>query len=331
MNVANPKLVAAASEPKTHNHLIGNLPALQEAMDRDGYWFFRDVFDKDTVARLRKIYTDELEQIGAIDPVGDASTEASVRPNGRQPSIEIDLISGMPFARSSVWRTFVEDQPIHDFLVKLLGEEPFWKPSAVYRTTPPNPGNAADRITYIHQDGPSNPGIDFITMWTPIAEIDWDVGGIVFAEGLSEHVNRHRIDEHGSNKGIAPENLPAGSLRHTTYRPGDVLFINSWTPHSGLTNVSDRFRLSLDQRIVRPGTPRPYIGEILSITPDQIEVRDDSGVTATVRIVESSYTRATSNDVLRGQALVDALPPGTRVIVGHRDGLVTLLRKTHQE
>ncbi len=78
MNVAHPKLVPATSEPRTHNHLIGNLPALQEAMDRDGYWFFRDVLDKDAVARLRRIYTDELENVGAIDPVGDASTEGSV-------------------------------------------------------------------------------------------------------------------------------------------------------------------------------------------------------------------------------------------------------------
>lgn len=331
MNVALQNLVPATCEPKTHNHLIGNLPALGEAMDRDGYWFFRDVLDKAAVARLRRIYLDELEQVGAIDPVADVSTEAGVRPNGRRPAIDINRISGMPFARSSVWRSFVEDKPIHDFLVKLLGEAPFWKPSAVYRTTPPTPHASADRLTGLHQDGPSNPGIEFITMWAPVAEIDWEVGGIVFAEGLTDRVNRHRIDEHGSNKGIAPENLPAGSLRHTTYRPGDVLFINSWTPHSGLTNISDRFRLSLDQRIVRPGTPRPYVGEVLSIAPDRIELRDDSGLTATARIVESSYTRATANDVLRGQALVEALPPGTRVIVGHADGVVTLLRKTHQE
>ena len=332
MNVAHRTLVPAASEPKTHNHLIGDLPALQAAMDRDGYWFFRDVLDRDAVARLRRIYTEELEQVGAIDPVGDAPTEASVRPNGRQPSVDVNAISGMPFSRGSVWRSFVDDRPIHDFLVNLLGEEPFWKPSAVYRTTPPNPdAAAAERLTGLHQDGPSNPGVDFITMWVPLAEIDADVGGIIFAEGLTDHVNRHRIDEHGSNKGIAPENLPAGSLRHTTYRPGDVLFMDCWTPHSGLTNVSDRFRLSLDQRIVRPGTQRPFIGEVVSLTPDRIEVRDDSGVTSTARIVESSYTRATANDVLRGQALVDALPPGTRVIVGHRDGVATLVRKTHQE
>jgi ectoine hydroxylase-related dioxygenase (phytanoyl-CoA dioxygenase family) len=331
MNVALQNLVPATSEPRTHNHLIGNLPALQEAMDRDGYWFFRDVLDEDAVTRLRRIYTDELERVGVIDPVGNSSTAASVRPNGRTTDVDINAISGMPFARASVWRSFVEDRPIHDFLVKLLGEEPFWKPSAVYRTTPPNPDGTANRITGYHQDGPSNPGIEFITMWVPLAEIDWEVGGIIFAEGLTDHVNRHRIDEHGSNKGIAPENLPSDSLRHTTYRPGDVLFMNCWTPHSGLTNVSDRFRLSLDQRIVRPGTRRPYVGEVLSIAPDRIEVRDDSGITRSIRIVESSYTRATANDVLRGQALVDALPPGTRVIVGHDNGVVTLLRKTHQE
>ena len=70
-------------EPKVHNHLIGDHAALAEVIDRDGYWFFRDVLDKDAVARLRMVYTDELEKLGVIDPVGDAPTERSVHYNGR--------------------------------------------------------------------------------------------------------------------------------------------------------------------------------------------------------------------------------------------------------
>ena len=42
-------------EPKVHNHLLGDHAALDEAMDRDGYWFFRDVLDRDAVARLRGV------------------------------------------------------------------------------------------------------------------------------------------------------------------------------------------------------------------------------------------------------------------------------------
>jgi hypothetical protein len=329
MNVAHPNLVPSTSEPKTHNHLIGNLPALWEVMDRDGYWFFRDVLDKGSVARLRRVYIEELEKLGVIDPVGDAPVEDSVRPNGK--ACDVDLANPMPIARSGVWQSFVEEKPIHDFLVRLLGEEPFWKPITVYRATPPDKSTTSNRITGYHQDGPTTPGLDFLTMWTPLAEVDWEVGGIVFAEGLTDHVNLAEVDETGSSSMILPEDLPEGCLRRTTYRPGDVLFMNCWTPHSGLTNISDRFRLSLDHRVMRPGAKRPYVGAVVAIAPDRIEVRDDSGVTATVAIDDSSYVRATGTERIFGQELVDAFPPGARVIVAQENGVATLVRLTHQE
>jgi ectoine hydroxylase-related dioxygenase (phytanoyl-CoA dioxygenase family) len=329
VNVAHPNLVPAVAEPKTHNHLIGDLPALQEAIDRDGYWFFRDVLDRGAVARLRRIYVRELEKLGVIDPVGDDPVEGSVRPNGKRTGVK--LAEQLPIAQSGVWQSFVEEKPIHDFLVKLLGEEPFWKPITVYRATPPDRSIASRRVTGWHQDGPTTPGVEFLTMWTPLVEVDWEMGGIAFGEGLADPVNRQEIEEDGSTMEILPQNIPEGSIRHTTYRPGDVLFMNCWTPHTGLTNISDRFRLSLDHRVMRPGAKRPYVGTVLSIAPDRIELRDDGGETVAVAMDDSSYVRAILTQRLFGQDVVDAFPPGSRVIVGHKDGVATLVRLTHQE
>ena len=64
-------------ELKTHNHLIGDLAALDAAWEQDGYWFFRDVLDKGAVARLRQNWIDELETQGVIAPVGSAPTDKS--------------------------------------------------------------------------------------------------------------------------------------------------------------------------------------------------------------------------------------------------------------
>ena len=49
------------------NHLLDNHAALEAAWDRDGYWFFRDVLDKDAVARLRAVYLKVLGDLGVID------------------------------------------------------------------------------------------------------------------------------------------------------------------------------------------------------------------------------------------------------------------------
>lgn len=330
MNSARFSLAPKTHEPKVHNHLLGDHAALEKAIDTDGYWFFRDVLDKDAVARLRKVYIEELEKLDVIDPVGDAPTEHSVHYNGRG-----DL-AGMPIHMEPLddrgaWRQFAAEKPIHDFLVKLLGEEPFWKPVVEYRATPPAQDDSPKRVTGFHQDGPPTPGVDFLTMWVPVAEVDWDVGGIIFAEGLTEPINRMRIDETGTNKGIAPETLPEGVWCHTTYRPGDVLFMSRWTPHSGLTNTSNRFRLSFDQRVMRPGSHRPLVGEVISIEPTRIEVKDDVIGAKAVRIDTTTYARTTLHQRIWGQAIVDEFRPGTRVIVGYgKDDVATVVRPTHQ-
>jgi ectoine hydroxylase-related dioxygenase (phytanoyl-CoA dioxygenase family) len=318
-----------ALEPKTHNHLLGDFAALDEAMERDGYWFFRDVFDKDAVARLRKVYTDELEKLGVIDPVGDAPTEKSVTYNGHGDLVNMPRHME-PLADREAMQGFIAEEAIHGFLVELLGEEPFWKPVTEYRASPPAQDASPQYTTGYHQDGPPTPGVDFITMWVPVAEVDREVGGILFAEGLTQPLNRMVIDATGTNKAIPPETLPEGVWRHTTYRPGDVLFMNKWTPHSGLTNISDRFRLSFDHRVMRRGTHRPLVGEVVAIEPQKIVVKDDVIGEKTIRIDTSTYARTTHHQRLWGQAIVDEFQPGTRVIVGYAGDVATVVRPTHQ-
>ncbi len=313
-------------EPRTHNHLIGNPAALEEAWERDGYWLFRDVLDKDAVARLRRIYVEELEKLGVIAPVGDAPTERGVRYNGAD-------LTGMPrhmepLAERRAWQTFVAEKTIHDFFVKLLDDEPFWVPVVEYRATPPSQESAESRVTGIHQDGPHTPGVPIRTCWFPIAEIDADVGGIMFAEGLAQHVNRHPIDEDGSNLLIPLDQLPGDCWRHTTYRPGDLLMMNGWTPHSGLTNVSDTFRLSFDHRVVRSREKCPIIGEVVSIAPDQIEVRNADG-NIKLRIDATTYARNTPGRRLSGEAITKLFTPGTSVIATSDGAVATLLRPIH--
>ena len=317
-------------EPKTHNHLLGDYAALDHAMDTDGYWFFRDVLDKDAVARLRKVYLEELVKLDVIDPTDAASAEKSVPYNGRG-NLERMPIHMEPLCEREATQNFLKEKPIHDWLVKLLGEEPFWKPVVEYRATPPARDESPKYVTGFHQDGPPTPGVEFITMWVPVAEVDWDVGGIIFAEGLTDPINRMRIDETGTNKGIQPETLPEGVFCHTTYRPGDILFMNRWTPHSGLTNTSDRFRLSFDHRVMRRGVRHPLVGEVVSVAPNKIVVKDDVIGEKAVRIDTSTYARTTLHQRIWGQKIVDEFTPGSRVIVGYDEGdVATVVRPTHQ-
>ncbi len=313
-------------EPKTHNHLLGDIPALEEAWERDGYWLFRDVLDKGAVARLRRVYTEELEKLGVIDPVGDAPTDRSVPYNGG--SLDDYPRHMEPLARRKAWQGFVAEKPIHDFFVHLFGDEPFWVPYTEYRATPPIGDPKGERFMGIHQDGPNTPGVAFRTVWFPVAEIDRDIGGIVFAEGITDPINRHPRDAKGGNQMIPLDDLPDARWCHTTYRPGDVLMINRWTPHGSMTNVSDRFRLSFDHRVMKRSEPCPIVGEIVSMSLDSVDVRDANGV-STFRIQPDTYARNTLAQRLRGDDMIAHYPPGTPVILGHENGVATVIRPPH--
>ena len=55
-------------ELNVSNPLLGDKEALAAAWDRDGYWFFRDVLDKEVIAGIRQAYVDYLVEMGLVDP-----------------------------------------------------------------------------------------------------------------------------------------------------------------------------------------------------------------------------------------------------------------------
>jgi hypothetical protein len=315
----------AMSELKVHNDLIGDREALDRAWEEDGYWFFKQVLDRGSVGRLRARFVEELERQGVIDPPGGASTEDSLRYNGA--SLERYPFRMEPLAERAPWREMVAEAPIHEFFTRLFGVEPFWVPVAEYRATPPLQDRNRPRFDNIHQDGPYSPGIPFRICWIPLARIDADTGGLALVEGLTEPVNRHPT-VNGSNTAIPVGALPADRWRRTTYEAGDLLLMNLWTPHSGLTNLSDRFRLSIDLRVMETSPRCPIIGTVDCITAESITVRrGDERVT--LRIDDDTYARDTMGLKLTPTGIVEFYRSGTPVIVAQESGRATVVRPPH--
>jgi hypothetical protein len=312
-------------ELEVHNDLLGDLEALDRAWIRDGYWFFKSVLDRGAVARLRAKYVEELERQGVIDPPGSDPTEQSVRYNGR--SLENFPHRMEPLAQQEPWRAFAAEPAIHAFFTRLLGDEPFWVPIAEYRATPPAADRQRERFDYVHQDGPYSPGIDFRILWIPLALIDSDVGGLVLAEGLTDKINRHRIVA-GTNKAIPLEAVPADSWRRTTYEAGDILLMNLWTPHTGVSNLSDRFRLSLDIRIMSRSDRCPIIGRILNISPTALTIEGEAGPVV-LRIGPDTYARNHMGEKLTADGIVEFFRIGSTAIVAHTGDVATVVRPTH--
>lgn len=309
------------ARPKTHNNLLGDQAALDRAWEEDGYWFFKSVLDTEAVAKLRGIYVSELDDLGVIDK--DRVSEHNVYYNGK--SLDGFPYRMEPLMKRSPWREFVETPTISDFFSTLLSDDPFWVPIVEYRATPPVSAKPPSRFDGVHQDGPYSPGIPFRICWIPLATIDDEIGGLCFAEGMTEKINRHPL-VNGSNVFIPPKSIPTDRWRKGHYEAGDVLLLNPWTPHSGLKNFSGRFRLSMDHRLMATKKdPCPVVGTIKALTADRLDLNTKSG-DVTLRMNEETYVRSHMGVRLYSEDMWNYFKPGTPTIVAFNGDLAVVVR-----
>jgi ectoine hydroxylase-related dioxygenase (phytanoyl-CoA dioxygenase family) len=324
MNAPMKDLVPTMREFKVSNEFLGNHAALRTAWDRDGYLFFRDVLDHEPLERMRAILAEYLDRHGFAD-----RNDPQLRWSGKaREGFTFFPIREMNNRRAAA--TIMEDPKIRAFFQRLFGVPLYWLRTTEYRTTPPAIDRAKTRFDFIHHDSIYSDRLDFIICWIPLGDIDADVGGLCVAEGLHKQPSLHRKDGDKVIP-IEPAQVPQGAWARTNYHLGDLLLMSGRTPHSGIANHSDRFRLSIDTRILPEGgdfphVPRlPYIGELTAITAEQLVVRDAKGDHC-LRLDGTSYIRGLLGTRLTETEVAEQYPLGTEVIVAHEHGLVQTMR-----
>ncbi len=318
MNVATGNPVMG--ELKTANHLLGDQKALQEAFEQDGYWFFRNVLDPEVIGKIRGVYIDYLAEMGLTDPADPEHLY-----NGADYS-KLPINSNETKLNEIRADKLLHEAPtINSFFARLFGCEPFWLPFTVHRTNPPIVNRDRPRMDFIHEDGIFNVGLPFIICWVPLDVIDADIGGLALVEGVQNGPCLHRKDGMKIIP-IAAEDVPAGAWRTTTYRPGDVLLMGRHTPHSGLSNISkNRFRLSMDARIMPSSGNVPYIGHITEVSARSLTVRDAKGEHK-LNFNNDSFVRGRQGDQMPLADIPGRYPVGAEVIVAHDGDAVTNMR-----
>lgn len=309
---------AAMAPLHDSTELLGDRVALDAAMQRDGYWYFRGVLDLGAVARLRERFMTVLKDMAVID----ADATESIW-NGTPLDDFPEKIEALHDQR--VWRSFVAEPAIHAFFTRLLGVAPFWIPSVEYRMTPPNRKVAGDPLTGRHQDGFANGGMDLKTCWVPLNAIDGAMGGLAVAEGLQHggmlhdlnDIPRHRIPD-----GAIPDNV----WHRSDYEPGDLVMFCPEIPHSGMVNRSNKFRLSADIRMMPIDGDLPLVGPVLDIGPDYVVVANHDGRDARVSLTANTYCRGLTGARIPLADMVRTVQPGDSVIVPYRGEEAIMLR-----
>ena len=303
---------------RTANHTIGHPEQTLAMIEEDGYVYFQGVLDEGAVGRLRQRYLDVLVDWGVID----AGAREPVW-NGKDLSdfpVKIE-----PLHEARVWEDFVAEPAIDAFFTKLLGAPPFWMEITEYRITPPGAELPADPFFGRHQDAFYNMGMECFTCWVPLMEIDERTGGLAVIPGLHRQGFFHDRDDPPQYR-IPPGVLPADKWHRSLYRPGDLVMFHKMTPHSGLPNMSDRFRMSMDVRVAPMTGDLPVIGEIRRFDDDAIEVRLPSGEDVVLAIDADTYCRWTAGKRLPLGELQKLLKVGDRVLASAKDGRAISLR-----
>jgi hypothetical protein len=313
------------------NDLLGDNAALDAAWDRDGYWFFRDVLDKDAVARLRAVYLNVLHNLGVIESghnevavYNGASLKNYPITMGGDPSID-------PLLALHPRDQFVTDPKIKAFFEGVFGDEVFWVPNTEYHAVPPSRATPVSRFNFVHADGPSNKGLPLKVCWIPLAPIDEAIGGLALTEGL----HKPRMNDFPRlSSGINATEVPVDAWRRFRYQPGDVVIFSLESPHSGLANLSDRyFRLSMDIRGMRKSDGVPVVGSVTAIDRCAITVRDESGAQHTFRIDEDTFCRIYRGKLSGMPLKLDEIPQllviGAQVYIASNRGTATFIRPQH--
>lgn len=327
MKVDENCLVDTMCELNVSNSFLGEHVALKARWDADGYLFFRDVLDHVPLNRMRTLMLEHLDRNGFVDA---SDPEARWTGKGRE-NFTFFPVKEMNEIRAA--RTVMEDESVKAFFHRLFGAPLYWVPFTEYRTTPPAVDKNRSRFDFIHEDAIYSDRLDFIICWVPLSDIDAQVGGLAVAEGMHKLPCLHKKDGAKINP-IDLESVPVDAWRRANYRLGDVLLMSRRTPHSGLSNHSDRFRLSFDTRVLPHGgdfpySPKlPYVGTVVSIHDGQIAIADSHGEHI-LRMDETSYIRGFHGNRLTGAEVLDMYTPGFEVIAAYEDDFLQTLRPQH--
>ncbi|MET0239598.1 MAG: phytanoyl-CoA dioxygenase family protein [Sphingobium sp.] len=306
--------------------LLADPEKLRERWKNDGVLYFRDVVDHDAIARIRDEYLARLKEMGVVDA---DETESNWNGKDRLDGALARLIG------DEVWRDLVADPSLDRVVRTFLGEAPNWVPIVVHRSAPPLPADAKpETFGARHQDGIYNYGIDFVTCWIPLMDIDDEVGGLAVVPG-SHKGSLYPPDvfkDPNNRVGIPAGAIPDSAWRRPNYKAGDILMFHSMTAHTGLPNKSGKIRLSTDIRFLPSSVAKPFVGQVITTDEKNVELKDESGEVVSVVIDEATIVRGPKGHPVIGEDRKGILFPDADIIVvpderGHAKLIRSVSRK----
>lgn len=239
------------------NDILDDPAALRARLEDEGYVFVRGLHDRDEVLQVRREVLGRLASRGALDPAAPLM-DAVAHPRGHEEASS--SVRRNEELKTAALRRVVYGPRVMGFFGRLLGGEAMSYNFQWLRTA--GPGAA----TGIHADVVymGRGTHDLYTCWTPLGDVTPEMGPLVLCLGSHAwqavretygrcDVDRDLIEGIFSRDPAELVDRFGGRWATADFRAGDVVIQSIYLLHASLTNISNRYRLSCDNRYQRKG------------------------------------------------------------------------------
>lgn len=224
--------------------LVDSRDRLLEYSRQNGYLFFPGLLPVEPVLELRRQVLRVAEQHALLDP--STHSDAGIRRKGvficEQDRSETYIRFYIDVQKLRLFHALPHHERILHILEVLFGTSVFIHPRHICHVIFPG---EHQYTTPPHQDfHPVRGARDTWTVWTPLGDIDAELGGLAIARGSNR---RGLLKNDGVRSGqLIDESTEWG---WNPFKCGDVLMFHSLTIHRGRDNVTeDRIRLATSAR-----------------------------------------------------------------------------------
>ncbi len=268
--------------PRDANDIAGDMAALRARIEEDGYLLIRDFYDRDAVMAARADILSYLAEQGCLDAEAPPE-EGVIGPENEGAALRNEVVVNM-----HAYLRVVNSERVMAFFEDFLGGPTLtldhkW-PRAVRR----------GHSTGAHYDvvfmGAGTKAL--YTVWTPLDDLSLEMGPLAFCPGSNKlDVLRRTYGTADAHNDMTDGHLSRNPLEliekfgvkwsSTPFGAGDVVIFGMYFLHGSLDNVSNRYRLSTDNRYQLASEPvdERHMGQY----PDQIPKAENRKTMAEMR------------------------------------------------
>jgi hypothetical protein len=243
--------------------IVADGGALAERLRQDGYLCIKGLLPREDVLRVRQMFLEAVAAAGWLR-AGAKVDEAIADPAKACVDPEAPFVAVLrQFYRNEAGHALKLHANVIGLFERLFGEPVLAHPLLIPRCIFPQ---RPEFTTPSHQDFPHIQGTtETMSLWLPLGDCPAKMGGLAIARGSHNEGVRDFTVSNGAGAMEVIDPLD-GSWVAGPLEAGDVLIFHSLTVHKGLPNLTDRLRLSLDNRYQRASEPvcerclQPYAG-----------------------------------------------------------------------